>query len=152
MNFVLIYDESFVLHIACKVLKKQSRSRKSTFFRQTFIISPTLWIDTVLKLTEFTFTYKLQYPIMGMLSLAQCGNFWNFLPLRFYVKSILKILGVWKLPFSLFQRLWILLLAKFSPQKLQKYYQNLKFELTKSVLIMRTSKCPYNEDSQVSLL
>ena len=152
MNFELIYDESFVLHIACKVLKKQSRSRKSTFFRQMFIISPNTVNRYSSQINGIHIYIQIAVPNLGMLSLAQCGNFWNFLPLRFYVKSILKILGVWKMPFSLFQRLWILLLAKFSPQKLQKYYQNLKFELTKSVLIMRTSKCPYNEDSQVSLL
>ena len=30
---------------------------------------------------------------------SQCGNFMNFLSLRFYVKSILEILGMQNLPF-----------------------------------------------------
>ena len=39
---------------------------------------------------------------------SQCGNLRNFLPLRFYVKSILRILEVLKLLFLLLQELWIL--------------------------------------------
>ena len=55
---------------------------------------------------------------------AQCGKFRIFLPIRFYVKSILNILGVQKLPFLQFQRPWILFLVKFSPQKLQEIIKN----------------------------
>ena len=51
---------------------------------------------------------------------SQCGNLRILLPLQVYVKSILKILGVQKLPFLLFQRFWILFFGIFQPSKFAK--------------------------------
>ena len=48
---------------------------------------------------------------------TQCGSFRIFLSLRFYVKSILGILEVQKLPFLPFYGLWILLIWSISALK-----------------------------------
>jgi len=44
----------------------------------------------------------------SLIGYRQCGNFRIFLLLRFYVKSFLVILRPKKLPFWLFEQLWIL--------------------------------------------
>ena len=52
--------------------------------------------------------------------IPQCGNSRIFLPLRFYVKSILSISEAPKLLFWQVSRLWFLILVNFCPQKLLK--------------------------------
>ena len=44
----------------------------------------------------------------SLIGSTQCGSIRNFLPLRFYVKSILVILKPQKLPFWPIEQLWIL--------------------------------------------
>ena len=54
----------------------------------------------------------------------QCDSVMIFLSLRFYVKSILGILKVEKLPFFAIQEAHYVLLVNFSLQKVQKFKKN----------------------------
>ena len=56
--------------------------------------------------------------------MTQCGNFRIFLSLRFYVKSILEILEVLKLPFFHFRHSEFCWIGKFQPLKCAKIHKN----------------------------
>ena len=59
---------------------------------------------------------------------SQCGNLRIFLPLWFYVKSILVILKPQKLPFWPFEQLWILNFWELLTFLSVKFFQKLKFK------------------------
>ena len=61
---------------------------------------------------------------MSRVKVSQCGNFRNFLSLRFYVKSMLKNLEVIKLPFCHFWALKFVNLVNLSLQKVQKFIKS----------------------------
>ena len=55
---------------------------------------------------------------------SQCGNYMIFLSLRFYVKSILRILEAQKLPFLQILGFWFLLIWSISPFKKCKIHKH----------------------------
>ena len=62
-------------------------------------VLPTIWLLSKLPICT---------DLGSLIGKTQCGNFRNFLPLRFYVKSNLVMLKPKKLPFWPFDQLWIL--------------------------------------------
>ena len=66
--------------------------------------------------------------LMIKATLTQCGNFRIFLPLKFYVKSILVNLKSQKLPYCSLEQPWIFNIWEFHTWRCQKRSQKFKIQ------------------------
>ena len=83
----------------------------------------------------------------------ECGNFSIFCIFRFYMKSILWIVGVLKRPFCLFKEVWILILinlCNFWGLKFTKNGNSVPLKLQKwQIFIFQNSKIWFHVKSEV---